>query len=113
MRDNVQGGALTETTLLVLLAFYKPNHGYGVMQFIKDKTNGRVDLGAGTLYGALNNLLKKGWIIQLSEEERKKEYIITDIGKEQVENEIKRLESIYNLARETVKGGIRGDEESF
>ncbi|QGU94511.1 hypothetical protein GOM49_04815 [Clostridium bovifaecis] len=59
------------------------------MQFIKDKTNQRVDLGSGTLYGALNNLLKKGWIKQIDEDKRKKEHLITDIGSEQVEIEVK------------------------
>lgn len=44
MRDNIKGGALTETTLLVLLALYIPNHGYGIMKFIESTTKGRVDL---------------------------------------------------------------------
>ena len=59
MRDTVKGGALTEATLYILLSVYTPNHGYGIMQFIEKETEGRLVLGAGTLYGALNNLLKK------------------------------------------------------
>ena len=62
MKDNVKGGALTEVTFYILLSLYCPRHGYAVMQFIEEKTNGRLTLGAGTLYGALNTLLKKGWI---------------------------------------------------
>ena len=49
MRDNVKGGALTEVTFLILLALYKPRHGYAIMQFVEEKTCGRVVLGAGTL----------------------------------------------------------------
>ena len=62
MRDNARGGALTEVTFFILLALYRPKHGYAIMQFIEEKTGGRLVLGAGTLYGALNTLLDKGWI---------------------------------------------------
>lgn len=51
MRDNIGGGALTETTFLVLLSMFSQNHGYGIMQLIERETDGRVILGAGTLYG--------------------------------------------------------------
>ena len=56
MRDNAKGGALTEVTFYILLSLYTPKHGYAVMQFIEEKTYGRLSLGAGTLYGALNSL---------------------------------------------------------
>ena len=62
MKDNVKGGALTEVTLYILLALYNPNHGYGIMQFVEEKTNSRLILGAGTLYGAINTLVDKKWI---------------------------------------------------
>ena len=59
MRDNVNGGALTEVTFYILLSLYTPKHGYAVMQFIEEITAGRLLLGAGTLYGALNSFKKK------------------------------------------------------
>ena len=59
MRDNAKGGALTEVTFYILLSLYTPKHGYAVMQFIEEKTDGRLSLGAGTLYGALNSLQDK------------------------------------------------------
>ena len=62
MRDNVKGGALTEVTFYILLSLFTPKHGYAIMQFIEEKTDGRLSLGAGTLYGALNSLESKGWI---------------------------------------------------
>ena len=52
MRDNISSGALTETTLLVLLSLYKELHGYGVKLFIEEKTNGRIKIevkGGGQL----------------------------------------------------------------
>lgn len=106
MRDNVKGGALTETTFFILLAVYKPNHGYGIMQFIENETDGRLSLGAGTLYGAINTLLKKEWIVlyDIEENNRKKEYVITDKGKEVVEKELIRLEKVYSAAIKIIGG---------
>ena len=51
MRDHVKGGAPTEVTFYILLSLYAPKHGYAIMQFIGEKTGGRLLLGAGTLYG--------------------------------------------------------------
>ena len=74
MRDNAKGGALTEVTFFILLSLYTPKHGYAVMQFIEDSTKGRLTLGAGTLYGALNSLQEKGWIAPFGDSAgRKKE----------------------------------------
>lgn len=103
IRDNIAGGAQTETTLLILLALYKLNHGYGIMQFVKEKTNGRVNLGAGTLYGAINTLEKKGWIKKVQTTgEGKKIYIITEEGKKIVNKEIERLKEMLSLANEMI-----------
>lgn len=67
MRDNAKGGALTEVTFYILLSLYAPKHGYAVMQFVEEKTGGRLSLGAGTLYGALNSLQDKKWKKQMME----------------------------------------------
>ena len=101
MRDYIAGGALTETTFLVLLSTYIPNHGYGIMQFIERETDGRVLLGAGSLYGAINTLQKKKWIVPMGNEipgSNKKEYVITDLGKQIAENEMKRIDQISDIA---------------
>ena len=49
MRDNARSGALTEVTFFILLALYEPRHGYAVMQFVEEKTGGRLVLGAGSV----------------------------------------------------------------
>ena len=51
MRDNAKGGALTEVTFFILLALHQPRHGYAVMQFVEERTGGRLALGAGTQAG--------------------------------------------------------------
>ena len=75
---------LTEAFYYILLALRKPNQGYGITQEVSELTGGRVQLGAGTLYGALQTLEKRAWIKIYSEDEasrKKKEYIITDLGR--------------------------------
>lgn len=104
MKDNIKGGALTEVTFFILVALYTPKHGYAIMQFIKDKTSGRLTLGAGTLYGALSSLQQKGWIIPYNIS-RKKTYIITDLGKQIAQNELKRIKELTQIANEVI-GGI-------
>ncbi len=107
MRDHVKGGALTEVTFYILLALYQPRHGYAVMQWIEERTEGRLLLGAGTLYGALNALQDKGWIRPCGDEEsRRKEYVITPLGKETAEKEMKRLKQLVDAAAETMGGGV-------
>lgn len=93
-----QQGALTEAVFYILLSLYTPMHGYGIMQNVNKLSAGRVSLGAGTLYGAINTLLGKGWIIPHENEasSRKKEYVITAQGKSAAEAELKRLGELYS-----------------
>lgn len=88
---------LTESMYYILLSLTKPNHGYGIMQMVEEMTKGRVTLGPGTLYGALNSLQEKKWIMMYSQDDesrKKKEYLITEKGKEVLDNEINRLEEL-------------------
>ena len=92
---------LTEALFYILLAVRKPNHGYGIIQEIEELTKGRVVLGPGTLYGAIQSLVKKGWIEIFSEDKesrKKKEYLITDEGKKAFEEELSRLEELVTNA---------------
>ncbi len=100
-------GALTEAVYYILLSLYRPLHGYGIMQNVGALSSGRVTLGAGTLYGAINTLVEKGWITPSGEdmESRKKEYVITDKGKAAVEAELKRLEELLKNGKK-VTGGV-------
>lgn len=95
---------LTEGVYYILLALYEPRHGYGIMQFVSELSKGRVELGAGTIYGAIKTLVKKEWIAPLEEDGRKKEYVITEAGKLMVELEIKRLCELYNNGLGITKG---------
>ena len=91
MADNT---ALTETTYYILLSLYKPLHGYGIMQRAQELSGGRVRLAAGTLYGALNAMVDKGWIALLPGEGRKKDYRLTPLGLEALKKELARLREL-------------------
>ena len=109
MRENAKSGALTEVTFYILLALYEPKHGYAIMKFVEEETAGRLVLGAGSLYGALNTLLDKGWIApDGAEDGRKKAYQITSEGQAAVNKEIKRLGEVLDLAQR-ITGGKRDD----
>jgi len=90
--------ALTEAVFYILLSLTQPLHGYGIMQNVEKLSGGRVRLAAGTLYGAITTLLEKGWISAMTGEKdsRKKEYIITDLGREMLLSELKRLRELID-----------------
>ena len=98
--------ALTESTYYILLSLLSLQHGYGIMQQTEEMSHGRVRLAAGTLYGALNTLCDKRWIIQLPVEDgsRRKEYKLTDQGKAILTNEVKRLKELADNGERILKG---------
>ena len=98
MGENTEKIALTEAVYYILLSLYTPLHGYGIMQNVLNISDGRVNLAAGTLYGALTTLQEKGWIVSLDDMEnsRKKIYEITEQGKDVINIELKRLEELVN-----------------
>lgn len=88
---------LTEALFYILLATRRPVHGYGIIQEVADLTSGRVNLGPGTLYGAINTLLDRQWIELYSAEEgsrKKKEYLITAAGRYAFGQEMDRLQEL-------------------
>ena len=101
IRKPANSGSLTEAVYYILLRLHRPAHGYALMKDIATMTDGRVRLGAGTLYGALDSLQQKDWIEPLSDrsEGRKKEYTITTAGKQVFEQEVIRLNELLTNAK--------------
>ena len=91
---------LTEGVYLILLSLKNPLHGYGIIKTVQEKTNGRVTLAPGTLYGALSNLLSRGWIEEIMSDgnSRKKEYVITASGEDALRKEYARLRELVEIA---------------
>ncbi len=92
---------LTEASFYILSALSTPMHGYGVMQLVSEMTHNRVELGPGTLYGALTNLQALGLIETVASDgsDRRKLYRQTPMGRSVVEKEIDRLEEVTRHGR--------------
>lgn len=97
---------LTETSYYTLLALRQPAHGYLIMQMVKQLSAGAVDMAAGTMYGALDNLRRQGLIQEVeSPDGRRRTYQITKYGREVLDLDIRRLEHMVAVAKE--QGGRR------
>lgn len=92
---------LTETSFYILLVLTTPAHGYGIIQEVDKLSNGLVKIAAGTMYGAIENLLKLTWIEEIpSTDKRRRVYKITDTGEEVLKLEIERLRNLVKLSSE-------------
>ena len=91
---------MTETAFYILLCLKTPNHGYGIVQTVEGLTEGAIKLAPGTMYGSLSKMEKDGLIRFVREEEKRKIYEITDLGREVLQTEIARIERLYRIAQE-------------
>jgi len=87
---------MTETMYYILLSFLDPRHGYGVFLHVKELTNGRIHLGAGTIYNSIAKLERDGLIVMNAHNIRRKIYEITNLGRSVLDTEILRLEELLN-----------------
>jgi DNA-binding PadR family transcriptional regulator len=87
---------MTEAMYYILLSLLQPGYGYGMMQRIRELSGGRVEMGPGTLYGVLTRMKKDGLIVLTSQEERRKNYEITELGREALRQEYDRLKRLVH-----------------
>lgn len=94
---------MTESGFYILFCLQQPQHGYGIGQQVKRMTGGSLTLSAGTMYGTLSKMEKDGLIVFVREEEKRKLYQITALGREILDLELHRIERLYkNSKGETV-----------
>jgi DNA-binding PadR family transcriptional regulator len=91
---------MSETMFYILFSLKQERHGYAIMQHVKKLTEGRIILGAGTVYSSLGKLESDGLIESAREEERRKIYTITPLGNEILQEEIARITELYNNVRD-------------
>ena len=91
---------MTETGFYILLCLQQPNHGYGIVQRVEQMTDGEIRLTPGTMYGSLSKMEKDGLIQFVRAEEKRKLYCITDLGRDVLELELKRIRRLYQTAME-------------
>ena len=93
---------MTETGFYILLCLQQPNHGYGIVQRVEQMTDGEIRLTPGTMYGSLSKMEKDELISFVREEEKRKIYKITELGRQVLELELKRIERLYRNSREEI-----------
>jgi DNA-binding PadR family transcriptional regulator len=82
-----------------------PKHGHGIRIEVRERTAGRVDMGPGTLYGAIKRLVERRWIAEIDPpsgeggDGRKRFYQLTDEGRSAARAEVARLEELVGIAR--------------
>ena len=98
----MQVSPLTEPVLLVLLSLAEqPRHGYSILKDVEQMSGGRVVLSTGTLYGALQRLLRQGWIERFEEDESSRDrraYRLTSRGRRNLQLEVDRMRHLSKLA---------------
>jgi DNA-binding PadR family transcriptional regulator len=82
---------LSEATFYVLVALDQPLHGYAIMQKVEAISEGNVVIGPGTLYGVFTTLEKQKLIEKVREEERRKIYAVTEMGRKVLREQVRRM----------------------
>lgn len=114
----MEAPSLTRVSFQVLLALAdQDRHGYGIMQEVQARTEGRVRLGPGTLYGAIKRLREQGMIEELERpadgrkgeerkgDDRRRYYHLTARGRTAAKLEAERLQRLVETAH--IKNLIR------
>lgn len=90
---------MTETGFYILLCLQEEMDGYNIGLRVKDMTNGELTISPGTMYGTLSKMENDKLISFVKEEDKRKSYIITELGKEVLEIELRRIERLYRNSR--------------
>jgi DNA-binding PadR family transcriptional regulator len=106
-------GPLSPSVFHILLALVNEDrHGYGIMQDVACQTGNALQLGPGTLYGCLKRMLAAGLVEESVErpdpaldDERRRYYRITGLGKRVVRAEAQRLAGAVMVAKTKLAGG--------
>lgn len=91
---------MTETGFYILLCLQQPMHGYGIVQQVEQLTDGEIRLSPGTMYGTLSKMEKDRIISFVREEEKRKIYCITELGREVLQMEMRRIERLFRNVKE-------------
>jgi DNA-binding PadR family transcriptional regulator len=108
-KDVMETSPLTEATLFILLSLASgARHGYAIMKDAESLSEGRVVFSTGTLYGAIKRLLEAGYIVRADTQEHyergRKDYLLTDLGRRVLAEEIQRLRTLASVGARRLQG---------
>jgi DNA-binding PadR family transcriptional regulator len=107
-RDANELLPLTPVVLHILLALAderQGKHGYAVAREVEEFTDGQIRMGPGTLYGSIQRMLDAALIEErrvrsaAEDDERRRYYRITALGRRVLEREVARLADVVAIAR--------------
>jgi DNA-binding PadR family transcriptional regulator len=107
MKQKQYRQTLTPSVFYILLALsLKERHGYEIMKQVEYDSEGKIEMGPGTLYGSIKRMITDRLIEEAyerpdpqSDDERRKYYRLTEFGKKQLLKELNRYENALKLAR--------------
>ena len=97
---------MTETGFYILMCLQEEMHGYNLVQKVERMTEGDIRISPGTMYGSLGKMEKDGLIEFIREEDKRKIYHITGLGKEVLDLEKKRIQRLFRNVEEYEDGRI-------
>ena len=102
---------LTSAQFHILLTLAEgKRHGYVIMQEIERRTDGAVELGPGTLYRSIKQLLVRGLIVEVDSGKvgendtgkHRRSYALTPAGKARTSEEAQRLRELVRWAEDAL-----------
>lgn len=101
----MRGSRIAPVTLQIMLALVDgKRHGYGIKLDVEARTDGQMKIGSGTLYEAIQRLVKRRWITEVeppdsSDALERRFYELTPAGDGALQTELERLDQILTFAR--------------
>lgn len=107
MPKHPTSAPLTPAVFHILLALStKERHGYGIMKQVESDSQGKVNMGPGTLYGSIRRMIDAGLIRESDkrtdpemDDERRVYYKVTVLGKKELAGELLRYREVIAVAK--------------
>lgn len=108
MAKSTSNAPLTPAVLHILLALStKERHGYGIMKQVESDSEGKVNMGPGTLYGSIGRMIEAGLIRESNkkidpemDDERRIYYKMTGLGQKALAAELQRYRKVVAVAKQ-------------
>lgn len=91
---------------IMLVLADEDRHGYDIMREIASATDGKIQMGPGTLYGTIKRMLQMSLIVETDErpdpaidDSRRRYYRLTDLGQQVLTAEVERLTRLVQIAQ--------------
>ena len=108
MAKRKTNSPLTPAVFHILFALStKERHGYGIMKQVESDSQGKVNMGPGTLYGSIGRMIEAGLIREGNkkidpemDDERRVYYKTTGLGKKTLAAELQRYREVVAVAKQ-------------